>query len=205
MVNSPSRPNLRPPAPVECGGMTPLWNWETCLPVDRSPMSAPVLNQTKSNQIKPPSPVRVFRGYRPPPDLRNPGAETRFPVNQGRKPQQSRLIVLNQGLSRQARNIPSPPAPTRGGDGSSPLSQPTYPFIPEAKTRHPNQASIKAKNPVIVHNQGKSRQTMKKQTTISSANGAAPYQPRATPWVCTPHENSPEGAAQPANQGRNPL
>ena len=40
MVNSPSRPNSRPPAPVECGGMTPLWNWETCLPVDRPAMPA---------------------------------------------------------------------------------------------------------------------------------------------------------------------
>ena len=90
MVNSPSRPNLRPPAPVECGGMTPLWNWETCLPVDRSPMSAPVLNQTKSNQIKPPSPVRVFRGYRPPPisEIREPrpdfpSIKAENPSNQG--------------------------------------------------------------------------------------------------------------------------
>ena len=67
------------------------------------------------------------------------------------------------------------------------------------------QGSIKAKTPAIVLNQASSRQTVKKQTTISSANGAAPYQPRATPWVCTPHKNSPEGAAQPANQGKNPC
>jgi len=25
---------------VECGGMTPLWNWETCLPVQSADMSA---------------------------------------------------------------------------------------------------------------------------------------------------------------------
>ncbi len=41
MVNSPSRPSSRPDDPVECGGMTPLWNWETCLPVDRAVMPAP--------------------------------------------------------------------------------------------------------------------------------------------------------------------
>ena len=41
MVNSLSRPNSRPPAPVECGGRTPLWNRETCLPVDRTVMPAP--------------------------------------------------------------------------------------------------------------------------------------------------------------------
>jgi len=59
-----------------------------------------------------------------------------------------------------------------------------------------------------VPNQGKSRQTMKKpNATITSANGAAPYQPRATLWVRTPNDPSPEGAAHPANQGisRHPL
>ena len=45
MVNSPSRPNPRPPAPLECGGMTPLWRRETCLPGHR-PARPP------SNQIK---------------------------------------------------------------------------------------------------------------------------------------------------------
>jgi len=44
MVNSPSRPNLRPAAPlspVECGVMTPLWIWETRLPVHRTAMPNP--------------------------------------------------------------------------------------------------------------------------------------------------------------------
>ena len=61
--------------------------------------------------------------------------------------------------------------------------------------------SIKAKTPAIVLNQGKSRQTLKKlNATITSANGAAPYQPRATLWVRTPNDPSPEGATHPANQ-----
>ena len=54
---------------------------------------------------------------------------------------------------------------------------------------------IKAKTPAIKPHQGLSRQTMKKpNTTIPSANGAAPYQPKATPWV------SPLGT--PALKGR---
>ena len=56
--------------------------------------------------------------------------------------------------------------------------------------------AIKAKSPVIVRNQALSRQTMKKQNpTITSANGAAPYQPRATLWVRSPY-------MPPALQGR---
>ena len=66
--------------------------------------------------------------------------------------------------------------------------------------------AIKAKTPVIVHDQGKSRQTMKKQNpTITSANGAAPYQPRATLWVRPPYATSPARAAHPANQGKTPC
>ena len=79
---------------------------------------------------------------------------------------------------------------------------------PLSEIRDPNPISppIKAKNPAIVLNQGISRQTMKKpNATIMSANGAASYQPRATPWVCTPYVISPEGAAQLSNQGKNPC
>ena len=65
----------------------------------------------------------------------------------------------------------------------------------------PTQA-IKAKSPVIVRNQASSRQTMKKQTARSSANGAASYQPRATPWVCTPYATSPERAGQPPTKAQ---
>ncbi len=60
------------------------------------------------------------------------------------------------------------------------------------------------KTPVIVPHQALSRHTMKySNNTPPSANGAAPYQPRATPWVCTPDVPSPEGAAHPANQAPN--
>ena len=41
-------------------------------------------------------------------------------------------------------------------------------------------------------------------TTIMSANGAAPYQPRATPWVRTHYATSPERASHRANQGGKP-
>ena len=56
-------------------------------------------------------------------------------------------------------------------------------FALKTPSSNHNQASIKAKNPAIVHNQGISRQPMKKlNATITSANGATSYQPRATPW-----------------------
>ena len=108
MVNSPSRPILRPdapPAPVECGGRTPLWNRETCLRVDRTalppsgPASRPgwgrlvptilaIGNQTKSNHAHPhPGPLsRLSRLPRP--------------ANQGKNPSNqasSCLIKANQG------------------------------------------------------------------------------------------------------------
>ena len=34
-------PDAGAAAPVECGGMTPLWNRETCLPVDRAALPTP--------------------------------------------------------------------------------------------------------------------------------------------------------------------
>ena len=54
--------------------------------------------------------------------------------------------------------------------------------------------------------QGLSRQTMKYLETMpSSANGAAPYQPRATPWVYTPYGHEPRKDGPSPNQGRKPL
>jgi len=123
MVNSPSRPNSRPPAPVECGGMTPLWNWETCLPVDRAAMSArggdgPVptflsighvpirQDQAKNPAIKPnqtTTPFRVFRGYPTPiSEIRDPSkwpsarTKAKNPCNRA----SSRHIKANQGIRR---------------------------------------------------------------------------------------------------------
>ena len=52
-------------------------------------------------------------------------------------------------------------------------------------------------------NQIKLNQTSVKihPATITSANGAASYQPRATPWVRARYAVSPEGAAQLSHQG----
>ena len=105
MVNSPSRPISRPvapPTPVECGGRTPLWHRETCLPVDRAARRIPpaiIPNHTT------PVPFRISRFPLPClPDLRNTRPETRDPRPETRlhpqsrqKPQQSRLIVPHQG------------------------------------------------------------------------------------------------------------
>ena len=95
MVNSPSRPNSRPidpPAPVDCGGLTPLCHRETSLPVQRTGRLTPPAikpNQTKSNQ----STCREFC--------------VTLPISQQsrQKPQQSRLIVPNQASSRQTMNF----------------------------------------------------------------------------------------------------
>ena len=92
MVNSPSWPNLRllaPPALVDCGGMTPLWHRETCLPVHRPP----VPNQTKSDHAHP-LPARCSRGGFP--DLRNPESVSHFPPIKAKNP----AIVPHQGISR---------------------------------------------------------------------------------------------------------
>ena len=96
LVNSPSWPNVCPPAPVECGGMTPLGHRETCLPVDRTPLppSGPAArpgwgrlvptilaigHQIKPNQTTTPfRVVRVFRGSTSP--TANQGKN---PSNQG--------------------------------------------------------------------------------------------------------------------------
>ena len=111
MVNSPSRPILRPdapPTPVECGGRTPLWNRETCLPAHRMP----VRNQTKSNHQASASrhlPLCMFFAVAPPLPSRSPNSETRtrfFPIKA-----KTPLIVHNQGISRQTPNSRSAPVP----------------------------------------------------------------------------------------------
>ena len=68
----------------------------------------------------------------------------------------------------------------------------------------PTRSQSRQKTSAIKANQASSRQT-RKTNTIPSANGAAPYQPRATPWVWPRYGTSPEGAPQPANQGKKPL
>ena len=103
MVNLPSLPNSRPvalPAPVECGGMTPLWNRETCLPVDRASLPArggdgpvptfpsigrsPVRQaQAKIPAIKPNQTTPHPHPGPGLPDLRNPSPVPDSPLNQG--------------------------------------------------------------------------------------------------------------------------
>ena len=124
-------------------------------------------------------------------------------VQSRQKPQQSSLIVSHQGKSRQTPKMkahtPTPPAnraplPPALDVGRSMLDVEYFPFF-----------SIKAKTPVIVPHQASSRQTMKKlNPALTSANGAAPYQPRATLWVRPPYATSPARAVHPANQGKNP-
>ena len=106
---------------------------------------------TPSPPAVPPA-LNVGRGGRPPGLL----AVSHVPQN---KPLQTKS---NHRITRPATATPHCPCTAT-------------PFTP------PIKAPIKAKTPAIVHDQGKSRQT-RKTNTIPSANGAAPYQPRATPW-----------------------
>ena len=129
MVNSPSRPNLRPVAPPPLGASVRL-----TLPLPHPGIRPrPGRGQFEISNLRLKSP-----------SYRWPSARTIKPQSR-QKPQQSRLIVPNQG-KRQKTNI-----------------------------------------------------------TIQSANGAAPYQPRATPWVWPPHDTSPERAAQPSIKAKTPA
>ena len=111
-----------------------------------------------------------------PPETRNPQTETRFSANQAPIKAKTPAIVHHQGISRH------PQKNTRPLDAWC-LE---LPFAPS-----------RLKTPAIKAHRASSRQTMKKQTARSSANGAASYQPRATPWVCTPYATNPERAGQP--------
>ena len=146
MVNSPSRPNLRPPAPVECGGMTPLWNRETCLPVHRpSGSHRPQSDQIKPNQTMPPHFVCSRRSRLP---SRWPSARTKA---------KNPAIKANRASSRQTPNFRSAPVPGPSKHQTCRRIVMPYPSIPPRppETRNPqtetrfsaNQASIKAENP----------------------------------------------------------
>ena len=95
MVNSPSRPNLRPAAPlspVECGVMTPLWIWETRLPAHRTAMPTP--SRRGGGDGSSPRSWMLWAGGHPPAPSR---------PNQGKNPgnrASSRLIKPHQGISR---------------------------------------------------------------------------------------------------------
>jgi len=120
MVNSPLRPNSRPPTPMECGGMTPLWNRETCLPVHRTASCTP--SKIKPNQTTPhpiPAPISRISRFPLPPRSPNSDTRTRFRPQSRQKPQQSRLIVLNQGKRQMMK---TPPMATPPRQPRAPLS-----------------------------------------------------------------------------------
>ena len=166
MVNSPSRPIScpeAPPAPVECGGMTPLWHGAACLLAPRA------RNQTKSNHPGPPFAYFAYFAVQPPPAL--PLSEFRGPSRwpSARTKAKNPVIVHHQGKSRQTpkNTWPLGASLELGGlalgiSSPHPLCDFATPCL-RVKTpasRH-DQGSIKAKPPVIVHNRASSRQTPK--------------------------------------------
>ena len=109
LVNSPSPPNscpVVPLSPVECGGITPLWNWETCLPVDRTAITAIkpktpaiVLHQASSRQTPKSPNAQVGRV--------TPGA----PSRQTHTPLLATIPMANQEIvvGRRRRALDCPP------------------------------------------------------------------------------------------------
>ncbi len=194
MVNSPSRPNLRPPAPVECGGMTPLWNWETCLPVDRAPLPKACPRAGRGR------PRHRFPAPRP--EIREPRPDFPLPSrqNQGSIKAKTPTIKAHQAISRQTRKFPWHPAfrlgiphlcPSAFICGQNSLSRPSRPSRPSrfpapVPARNPrpgflcHQGSIKAKTPAIKAYQAISRQTRK----FPMAPGIPP---RNSPICVHPH------------------
>ena len=147
MVNSPSWPNLRllaPPALVDCGGMTPLWHRETCLPVHRPP----VPNQTKSDHAHP-LPARCSRGGFP--DLRNPESVPKSPQSR-QKPLQSCIIKAYQGKRQKS---PLPLEHPRSIPFAT-LRLRTFALKPRHQgTIKPQSRQKTQQSRLIVHNQGK--------------------------------------------------
>ena len=122
--------------------MTPLWNWETCLPVDRAVIPAP-----DSASIKAKTPAIVH--------------------HQGSSRQT--MKILNNRPERQRRDL----IPAYGNAiGNAPHLPPSPVGAP-----HP----IKAKNPLIVHNQGSSRQYGKFPESAPPRAQQRPIPPTASP------------------------
>ena len=98
MVNSPSRPNLRPTAPMECGGMTPLWNRETCLPVNRATLTArggdgpvPTFLSIGHAPIRPLFVYFAYFAVQPPHPSRSPKSVIRARIRPSRLPRPARV------------------------------------------------------------------------------------------------------------------
>ena len=204
MVNSPSRPNVRPVDPPSLGAsVRPAFS----LPHPGSRLRAG-RGQFEISNLRfeiPLLPVAVRKDH------------------QGRIKAKTPAIVPHQGKSRQtpyfqtavrSANHPLDGAnrPTNGKNvyqgeilswgertqmRASVITNQS-PFAPPSP--------IKAKTPAIKPHQGLSRQPMKKpNTTIPSANGAAPYQPKATPWVCPLGIPALQGRPIPPIKAKNPF
>ena len=98
-ASSRQTPDFRsPPAPMECGGMTPLWNRETCLPVDRATPPArggdgPIPTFLSIGQV-PIRPLFVYFAYfavQPPMPSQSPKPEIRARIRPSRLPRPARV------------------------------------------------------------------------------------------------------------------
>ena len=186
MVNSPSRPYLRPVDPPSLGASVrhafSLPHPGHRLRAGRGQFEIPLLpvavRKDHQGRIKAKTPAivpnqgksrqtvkilfRVFRVGRGFPSTAFPISEIRepkpdaFPSNQGK----SRLIKPYQGKRKNFHVTRHPSPEFHLGDFATPRL-----CVKSPASSH-NQASIKAKSPVIVHNQGKSRQTPKFPNTF---------------------------------------
>jgi len=150
MVNSPSRLNLRPPAPVECGGLTPHWPNQSPRPGCWAFEVGCFGNQTKSNHPGP-----SFASLAVSPDLRNPKSvpgsapiKAKTPAIKANRASSS-LIKANGKLPERAR----PRAQQRPNlPAASPCPNPPRSQSPKSENRFLLQSSLnQGKNP---NNQG---------------------------------------------------
>ena len=107
---------------------------------------------------------------------------------------------------RHPLSLPHPGIRPRTGRGQFEISNlrlksPSYRW-PSARTIKAESRQKPQQSRLIKPYQGKRQKT---NITIPSANGAAPYQPRATSWVWPPHDTSPERASQPSIKAKTPA
>ena len=176
MVNSPSRPNSCPPAPVECGGMTPLWNRETCLPGHRPAWFPPPTikpNQTKSNH-HPFS--RISRCNLPRPQSRQ-------------KPQQSCLIKPHQGIGQIFQQPSVRPSTRWIGRTGRRMAKRVPRRNPLLGERKQVRASVITNQSLFAPPHPQSRQKPQQSCMIKAYQGIGQKHP--SPWnLELPHPNS---------------
>ena len=207
MVNSPSQPNSRPVAPPPPGACV---RHNVALPPRRVGTARPHVSNSGH--------APTTRCPRPEPRESKPY----FSCPQGSIKAKTPAIKANRASSRQMINQQKtaschrPSAPGTAG-----------PFLGRAGAAAPPHIDInvwlvtpstvlyqtppafsrlqsRQKTPVIVHDQASSRQTMKKLKPTYRAPTAQPLTSPGQRPGFAPHETSPEGATQPANQGKNP-